>query len=70
MKMVVIERAFQGTAGSGLFQLVNITICGLFSPRKRDFYTGLISQTWAIAGVIGLVLEVIFTQYLTWRFIF
>ena len=70
MKMVVIERAFQGTAGSRLFQLVNNTIYDLLSLRKRDFYMGLIILTWAIAGGVGLVLGGIFNQYLTWCFIF
>jgi MFS family permease len=33
MKMLIIGRAFQGTAGGGLIQLVMITICDLFSMR-------------------------------------
>ena len=33
MKMLIIGRAFQGTAGGGLIQLVNITISDMFSMR-------------------------------------
>jgi MFS family permease len=33
MKMLIVGRACQGTAGGGLFQLVNITISDLFSMR-------------------------------------
>jgi len=35
MKMLIIGRAFQGTAAGGLIQLVNITISDLFSMRSE-----------------------------------
>jgi MFS family permease len=33
MKMLIIGRAFQGVAGGGLMQMVNITISDMFSMR-------------------------------------
>ena len=38
MKMLIIGPAFQGTAGGGLYQLVNITIADLFSLRFYPFH--------------------------------
>jgi len=33
MKVLIVGRALQGTAGGGLFQLVNIVISDIFSMR-------------------------------------
>lgn len=35
--MLIVGRAFQGTAGGGLLQLVNIVVSDIFSMRYADF---------------------------------
>lgn len=43
--MLIVGRAFQGTAGGGLLQLVNIVVSDLFSMRYVD---SLFIPTWPI----------------------
>jgi MFS family permease len=70
MRMLIIGRAFQGTAGGGLLQLVFITISDLFSMRERSLYMGLTEIMWAIAGGAGPILGGTFTEKLSWRWCF
>ncbi|KAL3419526.1 major facilitator superfamily transporter [Phlyctema vagabunda] len=70
MKMLIIGRAVQGTAGGGLGQLVIITICDIFSQRERGLYLALIEAVFAVAGSSGPVLGGTFTEKLSWRWCF
>ncbi|KAL8806392.1 MAG: hypothetical protein Q9200_005060 [Gallowayella weberi] len=69
IKMLIIGRAFQGTAGGGLLQLVNIVISDIFSMRQRSLYLGFCEFVWALASGIGPVLGGILTQLVSWRWI-
>ncbi|KAL8922158.1 MAG: hypothetical protein Q9208_005353 [Pyrenodesmia sp. 3 TL-2023] len=68
--MLIVGRAFQGTAGGGLLQLVNIVVSDLFSMRERSLYLGLCEFIWALAGGIGPILGGVLTQLVSWRWIF
>ncbi|KAF2194448.1 putative MFS transporter [Zopfia rhizophila CBS 207.26] len=70
MKMLIVGRAFQGTAGGGLVQLVYITISDLFSMRSRTIYLGLLQLMWAIAGGVGPVVGGSLTEFVGWRWTF
>jgi MFS family permease len=70
MKMLIAARALQGIAGGGLVQLVTITISDLFSLKKRSLFLGCLELMWAIAGGIGPVMGGVFSQYVSWRWIF
>ncbi|KAL8880553.1 MAG: hypothetical protein Q9198_002062, partial [Flavoplaca austrocitrina] len=70
IEMLIIGRAFQGTAGGGLIQLVNIVVSDMFSMRKRSLYLGLCEFIWALAGGIGPILGGVLTQLASWRWIF
>ncbi|KAL8847572.1 MAG: hypothetical protein Q9221_007392 [Calogaya cf. arnoldii] len=70
IEMLIIGRAFQGTAGGGLIQLVNIIISDIFSMRQRSLYLGLCEFIWALAGGIGPILGGVLTQLVSWRWIF
>ncbi len=70
MKMLIVGRAFQGTAGGGLIQIVYATISDIYSMRSRTFYLGLLQMMWAIAGGIGPVTGGTLAQYASWRWIF
>lgn len=68
--MLIIGRAFQGTAAGGCIQLVNITISDLFSMRKRSLYLGWLEFVWAVAGGAGPVVGGVFTELVSWRWNF
>ncbi|KIW08918.1 uncharacterized protein PV09_00836 [Verruconis gallopava] len=70
MKMLIVGRAFQGTAAGGMLSLVIVTISDLFSMRRRALWLGILEVMWAIAGGTGPVLGGIFAQDLSWRWIF
>ncbi|KAL5331919.1 hypothetical protein ACEPPN_001459 [Leptodophora sp. 'Broadleaf-Isolate-01'] len=70
MKMLIIGRACQGTAGGGLSQLVNIIVSDLFSLRQRGLYMGLVGFIWAVAGASGPLLGGVLTEFISWRWIF
>ncbi|CZR68443.1 related to MFS transporter [Phialocephala subalpina] len=70
MKMLIVGRTFQGTAGGGLIQIVYATISDIYSMRSRTFYFGLVQMMWAVAGGIGPVTGGTLAQYASWRWIF
>lgn len=70
MKMLIIGRAFQGTAGGGLVQLVYITISDLYSLQSRTIYLGFLQLVWAIAGGVGPVVGGSLAEFVGWRWTF
>ncbi|CZR64277.1 related to MFS transporter [Phialocephala subalpina] len=70
MMALIVGRVFQGAAGGGLIQLVNIVLSDMFSLRSRALYLGLLEVMWAIAGGVGPVIGGVFAQLLSWRWIF
>jgi len=70
MKMLIVGRTLQGTAGGGLIQIVYATISDIYSMRSRTFYFGLVQMMWAVAGGIGPVTGGTLAQYASWRWIF
>ncbi|KAL4752607.1 hypothetical protein BDW72DRAFT_211594 [Aspergillus terricola var. indicus] len=70
MAMLIVGRSLQGVAGGGLIQLILITISDLFSVRLRSLFMGLMEFTWTVAGALGPVLGGVFTESISWRWIF
>ncbi|KAL4902571.1 hypothetical protein BDW74DRAFT_158044 [Aspergillus multicolor] len=70
MAMLIVGRSLQGVAGGGLIQLILITISDLFSVRLRSLFMGLMEFTWTVAGALGPVLGGVFTESVSWRWIF
>ncbi|KAI9727853.1 MAG: hypothetical protein M1834_007899 [Cirrosporium novae-zelandiae] len=70
MAMLITGRALQGVAGGGIIPLVHICISDLFSMRSRGLWFGLLQFVWALAGGMGPILGGVFTQMVSWRWIF
>ncbi|KAL6706835.1 hypothetical protein ACN47E_004978 [Coniothyrium glycines] len=70
MEMLIIGRAFQGTAGGGLILLVHVCISDLFSLRTRSLLMGFTEGIWALAGGVGPVLGGVFASLVSWRWCF
>jgi EmrB/QacA subfamily drug resistance transporter len=70
MLMLIIFRALQGL-GAGAIQPITITIAGdLYTLEERGRVQGYLASVWGASAVIGPSLGGVFSQYLTWRWIF
>jgi EmrB/QacA subfamily drug resistance transporter len=70
MPMLIIARALQGL-GAGAVQPTVLTVVGdLYTVKERARVQGYTASVWAISSVAGPALGGLFTQYLSWRWIF
>ncbi|KAK7715537.1 hypothetical protein SLS57_006924 [Botryosphaeria dothidea] len=68
--MLLCGRALQGMAGGALLQLPAVTICDLFSVRRRSLFMGLIQLNFALAAGIGPLLGGTLAEMASWHWIF
>jgi EmrB/QacA subfamily drug resistance transporter len=70
MSVLIAFRAVQGL-GAGAVQPMSMTIIGdLYSVEERARVTGYISSVWGMSAVIGPTLGGLFSDFLSWRWIF
>lgn len=70
MPALIVFRAIQG-AGAGAVQPMSLTIVGdVYSLEERGKVQGYMASVWAISAVVGPTLGGVFSQYLSWRWIF
>src|SRR4051812_368250 len=70
MGALIAFRAVQGL-GAGAVQPMSMTIVGdLYSLRERAKVQGYIASVWAISSVVGPTLGGVFSEYVSWRWIF
>lgn len=70
LPVLIAFRAVQGT-GAGAIQAMSTTIVGdLFSLVERAKAQGYMASVWGVASVIGPAAGGVFSEYLTWRWIF
>ncbi|MGY1844858.1 MDR family MFS transporter [Modestobacter sp. SYSU DS0875] len=70
MGSLIAFRALQGL-GAGAVQPMAMTIVGdLYSLAERAKVQGYIASVWAISSVVGPTLGGVFSEYVSWRWIF
>ncbi|RJO73573.1 MFS transporter [Nocardia panacis] len=70
MVALIIFRAVQGL-GAGAIGPMSMTIAGdVYTLTERAKVQGYLASVWALSSVLGPLLGGIFTDYLSWRWIF
>jgi EmrB/QacA subfamily drug resistance transporter len=70
MGALIVFRVVQGL-GAGAVQPIGMTIVGdIYSLEERAKVQGYLASVWAIASLVGPTLGGIFSDYLSWRWIF
>jgi EmrB/QacA subfamily drug resistance transporter len=70
MGSLIAFRALQGL-GAGAIQPIGMTIVGdIYSVAERATVQGYIASVWAVASLVGPTLGGVFSEALTWRWIF
>jgi EmrB/QacA subfamily drug resistance transporter len=70
MLALIIFRALQGL-GAGAIQPMSLTIAGdIYTLEERGRVQAYLASVWGVSAVVGPTLGGVFSQYLTWRWIF
>jgi EmrB/QacA subfamily drug resistance transporter len=70
MPALIVFRVLQGL-GAGAIQPMGITIAGdIYTLRERAVAQGYLASVWGISSVIGPALGGLFSDFLSWRWIF
>ncbi len=70
MPVLIGARALQGL-GAGAVQPIGMTVIGdIYTLRERAKVQGYVASVWGISSVVGPTVGGVFSQLLSWRFIF
>ena len=70
MGQLIAFRGVQGLGAGGLMAMAMTIIADVVSPRERGRYQGYFGATFALSSIAGPLLGGVFTEHLSWRWIF
>jgi EmrB/QacA subfamily drug resistance transporter len=70
MNQLIIFRGLQGLGAGGLMTLVFAVVGDIVPPRERGKYQGYFVSVFGVSSVVGPLLGGLFTDHLSWRWVF
>jgi EmrB/QacA subfamily drug resistance transporter len=70
MAQLIAFRGVQGLGAGGLMAMAMTIIADVVAPRERGRYQGYFGATFALSSIAGPLLGGLFTEHLSWRWIF
>lgn len=70
MNQLILFRGLQGIGAGGLMTLAMTIVGDIVPPRQRGRYQGYFGAVFAISSVAGPLLGGLFTDHLSWRWVF
>jgi EmrB/QacA subfamily drug resistance transporter len=70
MTQLIFFRALQGLGAGGLIALAMAIVGDIVSPRQRGRYQGYFGAVFAVASIMGPLAGGLFTEHLSWRWVF
>jgi len=70
MTELIVFRAVQGLGAGGLIALAMAIVGDIVSPRQRGRYQGYFGAVFAFASIMGPLAGGLFTEHLSWRWVF
>jgi len=70
MTMLIICRGLQGLGAGGIMSVSQAIVADITTPRERGRYMGYFGVVFAFASIVGPLLGGLFTDQLSWRWVF
>ncbi|KAK6344194.1 hypothetical protein TWF696_007835 [Orbilia brochopaga] len=68
--LILVGRTIQGIGGGGIIAVSEIILTDLVPLRERGKYFGFLSTMWALGSVLGPVLGGVFSEKVSWTWVF
>jgi EmrB/QacA subfamily drug resistance transporter len=70
MPTLIVARALQGVGGGAVLPMGMTIIGDLYTVEERAKVQGYIASVWGISSVVGPAMGGLFSEYVSWRWIF